>query len=77
MVDDQDVPGHRGLTKQGVRNLNDPQRNSRKVTKVETCFHEWEHERECVGCWAEQFGGYEHADHHEVCRRCGDTRLIR
>lgn len=63
------------LTKQGVRDLNDPPKNKRAVPQSATCMHEFEHDRECTGCWAEQFGGFDRASHHYKCRKCPQTRL--
>jgi hypothetical protein len=64
------------LTRQGVRDLNGPPKNQRERPETVTCFHEFDHDRECVGCWAENFGGYSlgQATHDEICRRCGKVR---
>lgn len=63
-----------GFTKQGVRNLNDPPKNNRKVKQTQGCFHDYQHDRECTGCWAENFGGYERASHTETCTKCGNNQ---
>jgi hypothetical protein len=61
------------VTRQGVRDLNGPTLNNRKLK--DPCFHEFEHDRECSGCWAEQFGGYDKAPHTYICRRCKEPRI--
>jgi hypothetical protein len=57
----------------GIRNLDDKQKNARVVPKHVTCFHEFEHQRDCQACRDELFGEGK-MTHLEVCRKCGLTR---
>lgn len=61
------------LTKQGVPDLSTPSKNERKTKQSDTCFHQMTHDRECAGCWAVQFGGYDRSSHWYICTKCSHT----
>ncbi len=60
-------------TKQGLRNLDGPQRNARVVTKDEACIHDYRHNgmMSCIGCLALLSGGEGRPLHDYRCTRCG------
>lgn len=63
------------LTKQGVRDLGKPA--APRIPKTATCFHDWTHIRDCIGCWAQDFyPGGENAKCEERCRKCDKYRTV-
>ncbi len=61
------------LTKQGVRDLNGFQKNGRRTPDTQVCPHDYDHDPECTGCYAQQLGAAPHASHRYVCKLCGDV----
>lgn len=63
------------LTKQGVRDLGRPV--VKRIPKEATCFHDWHHLRDCIGCWGRDLGGHEdYPKCEERCRKCDKYRLV-
>ena len=62
------------LTKQGVRNLNPPkQKNERRAPQSAACFHDWRHQRDCIGC--ADWHAFDSAVRCEFrCDKCGEQR---
>ena len=62
------------LTRQGVRNLNGPQRNARMVSTMATCFHDWTHDPDCACDMAIYTDDDFRFKCSEVCRKCPARR---
>jgi hypothetical protein len=64
------------LTKQGVRDLNDPKQQHHRTSKQEDgCIHDWKHDPMCP-CDAMGYDDYLPGPCWEVCRKCGKTRRV-
>lgn len=63
------------LTRQGVRNLDGKPRNGRRAPASATCFHDWRHARDCIGCDADPLDDYAgRVVHEEACSKCPARR---
>lgn len=61
------------INKQGVRDLNPKQRNTRKVDPEDGCFHEYEHANSSCYC-RHRVLGFEDLACIFYCKKCGTLR---